>query len=387
MTEIPRRRRRRTRLGRATWGLFLALELPLIVGVLAGLGAGYLHPRLFWWAQLCAALLPYLALLLAAAAAGALLAGRRGWLAFHAVLLGFVVLRVMPADLFRTMPEAAPGDLVLMTFNVPQSGPSAEALGDSMVALVRARRPDLLAMQESWVRGPRRSTPAREAVQVRSVLGALPYDVVVPPGLQAERGAEIHVPVLARRGAVEVLEVTAIDTGDPRDAEASRALRVRFRWGGREALLYNLHLRSYGAEKPWQDPTVDLLAPRTWVPYLRRYRAAYRARAMEVETLTGHLHGEGLPVVVVGDLNEAPYSWAYRRLQGAGARSGRRIDAFRAAGRGDGRTYHGRQPVVRIDYVLADPAFEVVAAEVPATVFSDHRPVLVRLRWRDRPAD
>ncbi len=367
-------------MGRVLWFAFLALEFPLIVAVAAGLAAGILHPSTFWWAQLCAAFLPYLALILAAAAAGALIARRWGWVAVHALLIALVLLRSYPLN-GRDPSPPHDDDLVLMTFNVPQSGPSAEALRDSMVALVRARRPDIIAMQETWIRGPMNPEPERMAVHVEGVDAVLPYRVTA--GL---RGGESTVPVLFREGAVEPLDVGIIGYPVRREAGESDELRVQFRWQGREAVLYNLHLRSYGAAKPWRDPRLDLLMPATWLPYLRRYRDAYRARASEVESLAAHIDRETLPVIVAGDFNEGPFSWAYRRLSRV-AGGGTRTDAFHAAGRGDGRTYHGRRPVVRIDFVLADPAFEVIDATVPASTFSDHRPVVVRLRWRERVED
>ena len=188
--------------------------------------------------------------------------------------------------------------------------------------------------------------------------------------------------VMIRDGAVEIVEAGIIGPDVRRRAGESDELRVRFRWRGREAVLYNLHLRSYGAAKPWRDPRLDVLAPRTWLPYLRQYRDAVRARAREVERLAEHIDRETLPVIVAGDFNEGPFTWAYRRLSRVPG-GGRRTDAFHAAGRGDGRTYHGRRPVVRIDFVLADSAFEVVDAYVPASTFSDHRPVVVRLRWNE----
>ena len=61
----------------------------------------------------------------------------------------------------------------------------------------------------------------------------------------------------------------------------SVALRTRFRWRGREGVHYNVHLRSYGAEKPW-DQRIHLLRFGTWAPFLRQYRAAYGARAREI---------------------------------------------------------------------------------------------------------
>jgi endonuclease/exonuclease/phosphatase (EEP) superfamily protein YafD len=358
------------------WVLFLALEAPLLLAVAAGLAAGALHPATFWWAQLCAAFLPYLALALAAAAAGSMIARRWGWFALHALLLALVVLRTFAPASHDPRPPSA-DDLVLMTFNAPQYGPSVEILRDSMVSLIRSGRPDILVMQEAWVRGPLNPEPERMAAHVEAVDAVLPYRVLA--GLRA---GESYVPVLFREGVAEPLSAGIIGRDGRRDAGQSDELRVHFRWQDREAVLYNIHLRSYGAAKPWRDPRLDVLRPATWLPYLRQYREAYRARAEEVEMIAETIDRESLPVIIAGDFNEGPFSWAYRRLSRV-AGGGMRADAFHVAGRGDGRTYSGRRPVVRIDFVLADPAFEVVDAVVPATTISDHRPVVVRLRWRE----
>jgi endonuclease/exonuclease/phosphatase (EEP) superfamily protein YafD len=374
VTESPTRRR--TLLGRVLWIVFVVLEAPLLIAVAAGLAAGVLHPATFWWAQLCAAFLPYLALALAAAAAGSLIAKRWGWFALHALLLSLAVLRTFAPASHDPRPASA-DDLVLMTFNAPQYGPSAETLRDSMVSLIRARRPDILAMQEAWIRGPLDPEPEHLAAHLEAVDAVLPYRVMA--GL---RDGESYVPVLFREGTAEPVDARILGLPTRREAGESDELRVRFRWQGREAVLYNIHLRSYGAAKPWRDPRLDVLRPATWLPYLRQYRDAYRGRAAEVERLAEAIDRETLPVIVAGDFNEGPFSWAYRRLSRVAA-GGMRQDAFHVAGRGDGRTYSGRRPVVRIDFVLADPAFEVVDAVVPATTISDHRPVVVRLRWRE----
>jgi endonuclease/exonuclease/phosphatase family metal-dependent hydrolase len=154
------------------------------------------------------------------------------------------------------------------------------------------------------------------------------------------------------------------------------AIRTRFRWQGREGVIYNLHLRSYGSQKPWED-RIHLLEPATWLPYLRRYRDVFRAHAADVEQLAAAIEAEELPVLVVGDFNGTSDNWTYRQLRGA------RRDAFLVAGAGAGNTYRSDKPFVRIDFILADRAWDVTAAEVPAVRFSDHLPVVVRLRWTD----
>ena len=148
MTDGTRPRRRPAAV--AGWTLFALVDLPVLLAVAVGLGAAILPPRLFWWAQLVAVGLPYATWVLVGLAGVPLVARRWGLLAVHVLLIGAVASRALPAGRFAG-PDPSPDDLVLMSFNVPQTGPSGEVLGDSMVAFVDRVRPDLLALQDSWV--------------------------------------------------------------------------------------------------------------------------------------------------------------------------------------------------------------------------------------------
>ena len=302
------------------------------------------------------------------------------WLAVHVVLLIFVGLRAFPPERFGRSVEPAADDLTVMSFNVPQSGPSAEVLGDSMVALVHAQEPDIIGLQEAWVEGARSQHPERRPPQIEAVVDSLSYRLAVPLQMSSQpawRSNSTAVPLLFRErvGEVEVVEQTAVRLGESADPEISMAIRTHFRWEDREAVLYNVHLRSFGDQKPWNDD-IRLLNIDTWKPYLRRYRDVYRLRAEEVEALALQVDAEELPVIVLGDFNDTAYTWTFKRLQGD------RADAFNVAGAGSGNTYRSDKPFVRIDFALVDKAWEVVDAVVPNVQFSDHRPLVVRLRWR-----
>lgn len=384
----------RRRPGRTlAWVLFGIVDLPVLLAVTVGLAAAVLPPRPYWWAQLVAIGLPYATWALVVLSV-VLLVGRQ-WtvLAVHLVLIGFVAVRAVPPSRFGG-PEPSGDDLVLTTFNVPEVGPSREVLGDSVVAFVEATRPDVLALQDAWVFAPggRRERP--QAVQVEAVREQLGYTLAVPARLAGHPGWRENatgVPVLIRGGSsIEVIEQEALVVGVERDADVSLALRTHLRWGGREAVLYNVHLRSFGEEKPWNDSRVHLTRPSTWAPYLRRYREVYAKRGDEVAEIAERIEEESLPVVVAGDFNSTADNWSYRHLRRAGL-DGARRDAFRDAFRDGGgltwgRTYRADKPFVRIDFVLVDPAFEVTTARTAPVSFSDHRPVRVQLRWRGVPA-
>ncbi|MFL6073086.1 MAG: endonuclease/exonuclease/phosphatase family protein [Mycobacteriales bacterium] len=83
------------------------------------------------------------------------------------------------------------------------------------------------------------------------------------------------------------------------------------------------------------------------------------------------------PLVLGGDMNETPEGPFWAGL------TDRLVDAYAAAGDGDGLTYSATVPRTRIDGIFVDPAVTVVCCEALDTpdvrVASDHRPVLAEL--------
>lgn len=85
----------------------------------------------------------------------------------------------------------------------------------------------------------------------------------------------------------------------------------------------------------------------------------------------------GLPTVIGADVNDHPGSPTWQQL------SAQRVDAWAAAGSGDGYTSTAREPHQRIDGIFVTPDVAVRSAAVPdgadVRAASDHRPVLVEL--------
>lgn len=357
--------------------LFVVADAALVVVFVAAYAARSMSAYLFWWTELVAVFFPYLTLLVLAATfvAGALRQKKR--LVLHLALLVLAALRFLPPE----RPVAADGAEVLtvMTYNVPRwwDGLNDEARGEAMVELVQAETPHLLSFQEAvlFTSAADRDQNARTAA---AVVEALPYRFALPR-VEGTNGTtrRTDIPVLGRV-PMERATLTTLRM-DTADDEGTEVIRVPFVWEGREAVLYNLHLRSYGSAKPWKADEPRLFDPTFWARYLRQYREAYRVRAWEAEEIHRILAAETRPFIVTGDFNSTPHNWVYGRLKGdLGLR-----DAFKVGGRGWGATYHADLPFARIDYVLVSPAWAVVSAHVPEASLSDHRPVVARLRWRD----
>jgi endonuclease/exonuclease/phosphatase family metal-dependent hydrolase len=104
-----------------------------------------------------------------------------------------------------------------------------------------------------------------------------------------------------------------------------------------------------------------------------RLREAFVKRSEQVDQIASRMDESPFPIVVCGDFNDTPVSYAYHRL------SRNLEDAFAISGSGRGITYLGRFPSYRIDFILHSPTIEsrnYVTHRVP---YSDHYPITCRL--------
>ncbi len=148
--------------------------------------------------------------------------------------------------------------------------------------------------------------------------------------------------------------------------------------------VYNVHFESIGLSpedylfmetitEPGGMGDRNYVRERT-VNILNRLRRAFIKRAEQVEIISGHIRQSPYPVILAGDFNDTPASWAYRQLT-------RELeDAFRS-GRGIGQTYIGQIPGFRIDYILHSSHFTSHEFTTGNQTYSDHYPVWVQLWW------
>lgn len=358
---------------RVLWTIFLALDATLIFLYVAGYLALFIRSDTFWWIELIAAFLPYLTVGVLAATL-VVLAGRR-WklLLVHAALVLLILVRANPLQrIGHAIPEG-PDDLTFMSFNVPRWwGHLMPEKTSEMAELVARINPDVIGLQEAPIAFYPDDPPQRAASYVAVLFDSLGYRTIGP---RASGVTHTHQPVLSR------LQIDGQERFDLKrtrsDTLTTNLTRTVLTWKGRSFALYNLHLRTFGEQKVWHEDGSFLLSWRNVVPYLSRYREAYRARAWEVDRVLEMLGDENLPFVICGDLNSTPHNWVLGRLESIVT------DAFKVAGRGWGMTYHTRLPVFRIDYVLVSDHWEVVSASVEDAYLSDHLPVVARIRLKD----
>ncbi len=100
------------------------------------------------------------------------------------------------------------------------------------------------------------------------------------------------------------------------------------------------------------------------------------ARSQQLTILNEHNSHSPHPVILMGDLNELPYSYVYFKL------SENLVNAFEKAGRGFEFTYNRILFFLRIDHIFADPSLTPVHFNTHREVdYSDHYPVTATFTW------
>jgi endonuclease/exonuclease/phosphatase family metal-dependent hydrolase len=105
------------------------------------------------------------------------------------------------------------------------------------------------------------------------------------------------------------------------------------------------------------------------LPILSKVKQAFFYRSEQAKEIASVIQQSPYPVVVCGDLNDSPASFAYHML------SRNLTDAFLEKGTGIGATYNAFLPLYRIDYILLDPKLSVEQFKIFDSNLSDHYPV------------
>ena len=136
--------------------------------------------------------------------------------------------------------------------------------------------------------------------------------------------------------------------------------------------VFNLHLQSMSMdENDIAAAATSSAGLRQKAPnLLRRFRNGAMARGTQVDTVLAHVARSPSPVLLAGDLNDLPYSYAYDQL------ADHLQNAWATAGLGIGATYNGKLPGLRIDQQFVGPQWQVLDCRVHREIrWSDHFPI------------
>jgi vancomycin resistance protein VanJ len=230
--------------------------------------------------------------------------------------------------------------LTVMTYNVLFSAPDAGPIADNVLAAGA----DIVAFQEL--------TPWLERRLEQQIGGLYPYHTPVHAACHADVAVWSRYP----------LQVEPVDTDT-----ACRVRSVVIDFEGRAVRVIDVHA--------WSFTGLDRAS----------VESSFRWREEQIGMVLDTIYGQSEPLVLLGDLNSTPAHEVYRML------SARLTDAHREAGWGMGHTFPATgsrfwgipypDRLVRIDHVFHSAEWRAEAAWVGEwDGFSDHRPVVARLR-------
>ncbi len=142
--------------------------------------------------------------------------------------------------------------------------------------------------------------------------------------------------------------------------------------------IFNLHLQSLKfsdgnlayIDNPTLESKQDLKRSKSLISKLKH---AFIQRQVQADRIEAEINKSPYPVVVCGDFNDVPNSYAYRTI-------GKNLqNAFAEKGNGLGRTFTGIAPTLRIDNIFASKAFMVNQFLRIPIKLSDHFPIIADL--------
>lgn len=142
--------------------------------------------------------------------------------------------------------------------------------------------------------------------------------------------------------------------------------------------LFNNHLESLRLSKE-EVETMDSIPNSIEPNYINRVKtiadkinSATSIRAKQVEKLKNLIAESPFPVIVCGDFNDTPISYAYNTVRGD------LKDPFNEHGKWFGGTYNGFFFQPRIDYILHSQTFESIEFKTTKVNYSDHFPLYAK---------
>lgn len=139
--------------------------------------------------------------------------------------------------------------------------------------------------------------------------------------------------------------------------------------------VFNIHLQTLRFSKAnlkyIDQPTVeDQTAIRESKNIIGKFKKGFLKRQLQAERIRAEIEKSPYPVIVSGDFNDVPNSYAYYTI-GKGMKN-----AFVEKGSGLGRTFSGISPVLRIDNIFVDEEMEVLQFNLIKKKLSDHFPII-----------
>lgn len=375
--------------GASVWGMALkaVLRLGLLLTVLLGMAlvvsayGGYVDPRISTKPSVLTLALPYLALSVAAVAVIWLLL--RQWRSLAVAVLCIAVswpsiCVVCPLHLFP--PKVKPDEELLkfkvMTFNAKYFIYNEEEYwqNDNLAFdYLLDCDADIVMIQEGNVGHYLQQMPSVKD-KYDKLKSKYPY----------RTDDDIHNFSMLSRYPLEYVDKTL--GSDSLECAVYYKLKVK----GRELYVANLHLQSLHLNDGDKELYLEYTSPHNMKDKIAKREefkasvwaklsAAFKLRADQADMVRARLSELGENVIVCGDFNDTPCSYAYRTIRGDDF-----ADAYQDCGYGPEITYHENRFFFKIDQILYRGDMRAVNVERPSMKISDHYPMIATMIWNSK---
>ncbi len=325
--------------------------------------SAYVSPAHFAFAEILGLGFPFaLAAVVAMEVVCLIFARHKAWIPLLGMLVAAGSIRAyFPINIPREAPDGA---LKVVTFNTLNWGNSAkDSQGRNLVArYIATSGADIVCVQEGGLKDYVR----RNVLPV--VKGAYPYYKRLP-------STNNHILLFSR---FPILDTQIISESGPAKANGSGVFLVKLPKGDTLRVvachLESMHLtpdqrRGYASVVRRAD---ESSAAGVGKSIIGRIMKSAAKRAVSADTtadyISRHRHE---PLIVVGDFNDTPISYAYTTI-GSGLTS-----AFASTGGGLGRSFGRDAIIVRIDHQFCSDHFKPYAAHIDRSItVSDHYPLV-----------
>ena len=252
----------------------------------------------------------------------------------------------------------------LFNFFETKNGSTSEK---KVLEFLKSQKPDILCIQEFFMNGD----PSEAGAAIITALGGNYYSHLKILGSGKNR----------YYGIVTFSKFPVINKGEIiHPGSSSLTIFTDVLIANDTFRIYNNHLQSFRL-RHMENPFIEEMTASNnteklgEVKYLSlSLKKGFVSRALQSRVVKDHIIKSPYPVIVAGDFNDTPVSYAYSTL-----RKGLN-DSFVNSGYGAGFTYRGNYPANRIDYILYDNALISSFFEIIKVRYSDHYPIIAYFR-------
>lgn len=302
------------------------------------------------------------------------------------LLVGYTNIRALVGFHYGTKmkSEKPAGSIRIMTWNVTwfdeqlKAGSTRQSYRNKMLDFIRDQRPDVLCFQEYFEPHSKRY-PYNNRRDITAL--GYPYSMVVYDYTGWKTAWQTGIAIFSKYPIIDSIHLKYPGPLNFRAAESLIGTDINF--NGEKIRIFTTHLQSV-LFKSNDYRNIELIKSGSSDSMIKASKSValklatgYKFRSQQVKIVRQQLDSSPYPEIICGDFNDVPNSYTYFKIKGD------RKDSFIEAGKGIGRTFSNVAPTLRIDYIMADPRFDVKQYVRHFVPYSEHYPVIADLTLTD----